>query len=63
MSTTASIGQDITLEKLQKENDAVFIAVGVQNSRKLGVEGEDKSGVTYGVEFLRQAGSKITRPR
>jgi heterodisulfide reductase subunit A-like polyferredoxin len=50
----ARIGTDITLNKLQKENDAVFISVGTQSSRKLGVEGEDKTGITYGVEFLRQ---------
>ena len=58
------IGKDISLEKMRKDNDAVFISVGVQNSRKLGVEGEDKTGVNYGVEFLRQAGSTRTiRPR
>jgi heterodisulfide reductase subunit A-like polyferredoxin len=50
------VGENITLEKLQKENGAVFIGVGAQLSRKLGVEGEDKSGVNYGVEFLRQVG-------
>ncbi len=49
------VGKDISFEKLQKENDAVFLSVGVQLSRKLGVDGEDKSGVRYGIEFLRQA--------
>ena len=48
-------GVDVPFEKIQKENDAVFISVGSQASRKLGVEGEDKKGVTYGVEFLRAA--------
>jgi len=52
------IGDNISLEKIQKENDAVFISVGTQGSRKLGVEGEDKSGVIYGLEFLRQAAGK-----
>jgi len=51
----ARVGNDVTLDKIRGENDAVFITVGTQNSRKLGVEGEDKKGVTYGVEFLRQA--------
>jgi heterodisulfide reductase subunit A-like polyferredoxin len=51
------IGEDISLEKLRQENDAVFINVGTQTSRRLGIEGEDKTGVNYGVEFLRQVGS------
>ena len=32
-------------------------------SRKLGVEGEDKKGVLYGVEFLRQVGSSKDKPK
>jgi heterodisulfide reductase subunit A-like polyferredoxin len=49
------VGKDITLDKIRKDNAAVFISVGIQNSRKLGVEGEEKTGISYGVEFLRQA--------
>ncbi|MGD0781104.1 MAG: FAD-dependent oxidoreductase [Dehalococcoidales bacterium] len=56
------IGNDISLDKLRKDNDAVFISVGTQTSRKLGIEGEDKTGVTYGLEFLRQA-SRKNKPR
>ena len=57
------IGKDRTIEELQKENAAVFISAGAHVSRKLGVPGEDKSGVDFGVEFLRQAGSKDDKPR
>jgi heterodisulfide reductase subunit A-like polyferredoxin len=57
------IGDGISLEKLCKENEAVFIGVGVQVSRKLGVEGEDLSNINYGVEFLREAGSKENPPK
>ena len=56
------IGKDRTIEELQKENAAVFISAGAHVSRKLGVPGEDKSGVDFGVEFLRQAGSKDDKP-
>lgn len=49
------IGEDISIEQLRKDNDAVFLSVGAQKSRKLGVEGENKKGIDYGVEFLRQA--------
>ena len=48
------IGEDIPFAKIRQDNDAVFLGVGVQMSRKLGVAGEDKPGVNYGVEFLRQ---------
>ena len=46
-----------TMEALRKENAAVFISAGAHMSRKLGVPGEEKPGVDFGVEFLRQAGS------
>ena len=51
------IGQEVTLQTLRTENDAVFISAGAQKSRKLRVEGEDKNGVLHGVEFLREAAS------
>ncbi|MHC4207534.1 MAG: FAD-dependent oxidoreductase, partial [Planctomycetota bacterium] len=48
-------GEDISIDKIRTENDAVFIGVGVHKSRKLGVEGEDLTEVLQGIEFLRQA--------
>ncbi len=57
-----SIGKDVTMEQLQKENSAVFISAGAHVGRKLGIDGEDKSGVESGVEFLRLAGDESTRP-
>ena len=57
-----NVGKDITLEQIRRDNEAVFAGVGVQTSRKLGVEGEDKAGINYGVEFLRQAGDKDNPP-
>jgi heterodisulfide reductase subunit A-like polyferredoxin len=51
------VGKDVTFATLQKDFAAVFISAGAQKSRKLRVEGEDKSGVSHGVEFLRQAAS------
>jgi heterodisulfide reductase subunit A-like polyferredoxin len=49
------VGADVRLDEIRRDNDALFLSVGIQNSRKLGVEGEDKAGIAYGVEFLRQA--------
>jgi NADPH-dependent glutamate synthase beta subunit-like oxidoreductase len=57
------VGAGISMEKIRQENDAVFISVGTQSSRKLNVEGEDKTGIAYGLEFLRLAGDKDNRPK
>ena len=57
------IGQDVTFSQIRKDNDAVFISVGVQKGRPLGIEGEDKSGVEQGVNFLRQAGADGDKPK
>ena len=51
------IGKDITIQKLRKDNEAVFISAGAHKSRKLGIEGEQINGVLHGVEFLRDAAS------
>ena len=57
------VGIDISMEKLRRENDAVFLSVGTQSSRKLGVEGEEKTGIAYGLEFLRLAGDQDHRSK
>jgi heterodisulfide reductase subunit A-like polyferredoxin len=61
IKTGVQIGKDITLEKLKKDYDAVFIAVGAHGGMKLGVEGEDITGVMEGIGFLRAAnlGQKV----
>jgi heterodisulfide reductase subunit A-like polyferredoxin len=56
------VGVDITLEKIRDSYDAIYISIGVQNSRKLGVAGEDKTGISYGVEFLKRAADKSNLP-
>jgi len=49
------VGKDVTLEQLRKDFDAVFIAAGLHESAKMGVEGEDAGyeGFMPGVKFLR----------
>lgn len=47
------VGQDITLDKIKQEHDAVFIAAGAPSSAKIPLEGSDKEGVLWGWEFLR----------
>lgn len=52
--TNSPVGKKITIEKLQKEYSAVFIAIGAHIERKLGVPGENLKGVWGGIEFLRK---------
>ena len=54
--TDVNIGEDITFEKLNAEFDAVYIAIGAQSDRKVGIEGEDAEGVMSAVELLRGIG-------
>ena len=58
-----SIGKDKYFSELRKGNEAVFISAGAHVSRKLGIGGEDKNGVNYGVEFLRQAANEKNKPQ
>ena len=54
--TNIAIGRDITLEELNKENDALFVAIGAHTDKKIGIEGEDAQGVISAVEMLRAIG-------
>ncbi len=58
-----AIGKDKTIDDLKKENDILFVSAGAHVSRKLGIEGEDKTGVLYGVEFLRQSVEETNKPK
>ena len=53
------IGQDITIQQLRKEYDAVLITIGASTDKKLGLEGEDADGVLSAVQFLRKVGKNI----
>ena len=46
------VGNAITLDELQKENDAVFIGTGAGLPKFMGIEGEDASGVFSANEIL-----------
>ena len=61
IETGIRVGKDITLAKLKKSYDAIFLGVGAHGGMKLGVEGEDTAGVMEGIAFLRAAslGEKV----
>lgn len=53
--TGVEVGKDITIQQLREDGyEAFYIAIGAQDGRKLGIEGEDAEGVISGVEFLKK---------
>ncbi len=46
------LGEDITLDQLRNDNDAVFLAIGAMLGRDLDIPGHDADGVFRAVEFL-----------
>jgi len=56
IKTNTTIGKDLTIKDLFHQGyKAVFIAIGTQKSRKLGIKGENLKGIFHAVEFLTQA--------
>ena len=54
--TGVSIGKDLAMENIQNSFDAVYIAIGAHNDKKLGLEGEDAQNVLSAVALLRAVG-------
>jgi NADH-quinone oxidoreductase subunit F len=54
VKTNTRVGRDITLEQLQKDYDAMFVAVGAHKNLPMRIAGEDLPGVKGGAEFLRE---------
>lgn len=52
------IGQDITIQSLRTEYDAVLITIGASTDKKLGIDGENAEGVISAVQFLRDVGKE-----
>ena len=52
VKTGVRIGRDVTMDQLRKQNDAVFVAVGLGATRRLGIPGEDLAGVSDALTFI-----------
>ncbi|MAM63268.1 NAD(P)-dependent oxidoreductase [Maritimibacter sp. UBA3975] len=52
METGKTLGEDITLDGLASDFDAVFLGIGLGNTNALGIDGEDLSGVVDAVKFI-----------
>lgn len=46
------VGRDVSLEELKDIYDAIVLAVGAPRDRKLGIPGEDKTGVFGSADFV-----------
>ncbi|NNG05662.1 MAG: NAD(P)-dependent oxidoreductase, partial [Inquilinus sp.] len=63
--TGQALGGDVTLADLRRDYDAVFLGLGHNAVRTLGIEGEEMSGVVDAVDFiarLRQSEDLSTLP-
>ncbi|MDT8436345.1 MAG: FAD-dependent oxidoreductase [Gemmatimonadota bacterium] len=47
------VGRDVSLEELRKRHDALYLGIGAQMGRGLGVSGEDGPSVWTGTDYLR----------
>ncbi|MFP3928403.1 MAG: FAD-dependent oxidoreductase [Desulfobacteraceae bacterium] len=57
LETGKMLGRDMDLQALAGEYDAVFLATGLQESRKIELQGADSSDVLWGVDFLARVSS------
>lgn len=48
-------GKDISLDKLKKEFDMIFIGMGAHKGRRLGIPGEELGTIWTGTDFLHKA--------
>jgi glutamate synthase (NADPH/NADH) small chain len=52
------VGKDLPVEKLTKENDAIFVGVGLGQTEDLGIPGEDLPGVVDAITFIDELKAK-----
>jgi len=65
VQTGQRLGHELSLDLLTSEHGAVFLGIGLGGVNALGIDGEDKSGITDAVDFiaeLRQASDVSTLP-
>ena len=49
-----ALGKDISIKELEKENDAVYLAIGAWKEMSLNIQGENAKGVFAGTDFLKE---------
>jgi dihydropyrimidine dehydrogenase (NAD+) subunit PreT len=48
------IGRDVSLEDLQTQHDAIFLAIGLGATNRLNIEGENLNGVMDALDFIER---------
>ena len=46
------IGEEITIDQLRREYDAVYVSIGAQTDKKVGIEGAESKNVYAAVDLL-----------
>ena len=59
VASPVDVGEDIGLDDLRREHELVFLGLGAQAARRLGIPGEDGPGVVSGIEFLRRCKERL----
>ena len=54
LKCNVNIGVDVSFEELRDRHALLFLGLGAQAGRRLGIPGERGSGVISGIDFLRQ---------
>lgn len=55
VQTNSRLGKDITLDELKAQGfDAIFVALGAQKAKKMGISNEETEGVIGGIDFLER---------
>jgi len=52
LKSGVTVGKDISFDQLLRDFDAVFVAIGLGNTRPLGIPGEDLDGVVDALTFI-----------
>lgn len=56
--TGTKVGKDISIEDLLKKHDALFIGIGLGNTRKLSIPGENLNGIHDTIDFVKKYKTK-----
>ena len=56
--TGIKVGKDISIEELLEKHDALFIGIGLGNTRKLSIPGENLNGIHDTIDFIREYKTK-----
>ena len=57
--TNVHVGNDVTMDALRKECDAVLLTIGAEQARDLPVPGRELKGVHFAMEYLTQQNKRV----